>query len=116
MGLDFEHLLGLHTGERRDYLPICQIDPLVAAAIGATTQTVFLSAHTIRKQLKRHQELPISTYRIVRPCLAFGEPNCGRALRRYCSDKPLLSRLHQSDRCRTRVIPAVVLAGAGESL
>jgi hypothetical protein len=60
MSLDFEHLLGLHTGERRDYLTICEIDPLVAAAIGAATTTVFLSHHTIQKQLNRHKELPIS--------------------------------------------------------
>ena len=73
MALDFDHLLGLHTGERTDYLPLCEIDALVAAALGATTQTVVLSAQTIRKQLRHHRELPISAYRIVRPCLAFGE-------------------------------------------
>jgi hypothetical protein len=73
MSLDFEHLLGLHTGERQDYLTICQIEAPVAAALRATTRTIFLSAHTIQKQLRRHRELPISTYRVLKPCLAFGE-------------------------------------------
>jgi hypothetical protein len=73
MALDFEHLLGLHTGERQDYLPICRIDLLVAAARGATTDIVFLSRQTIQKQLSHHKELPISAYRALAACLAFGE-------------------------------------------
>jgi hypothetical protein len=95
MALDFDHLLGPHTGKRTDYLSFCEIDPLVAAALGAMTQTVLLSAHTIHKQLKHHKELPISTYRIMRPCLSFGEyrQDTDRA------HEPILSRLHQGDRC-----------------
>lgn len=70
--MDFEHLLGLHTGTRRDPLPIADIDRIVARAIGSQTRRVLLSAETIQKQLRRHRELPISIYRCVAPCLASG--------------------------------------------
>ncbi|MCJ2037502.1 hypothetical protein MKK55_00790 [Methylobacterium sp. J-059] len=70
--MDFEHLLGLHTGTRRDPLPIVSIDPLVARALGADVRQVLLSAATIRKQLVHHRELPISVYRALPPCLLRG--------------------------------------------
>jgi hypothetical protein len=73
MALDFDHLLGLHTGEWADYLIVREIDSLVAAALGASTQKVFLSAHTIQKQIDHHKEMPISAYRVLGPCLVFGE-------------------------------------------
>ena len=70
--MDFEHLLGLHTGTHHDPLPIVDIDPLVARAIGAEVRQVLLSAATIRKQLVHHRELPISVYRALAPCLLRG--------------------------------------------
>lgn len=53
-------------------MPIAEIDPFVARALGSQTRQVFLSAETIRKQLRHHKELPISVYRCVAPCLASG--------------------------------------------
>lgn len=70
--MDFEHLLGLHTGLRREPLTIADIDPFIARALGARTCRVFLSAETIRKQLRRHADLPISAYRCAGPCLRRG--------------------------------------------
>lgn len=70
--MDFEHLLGLHTGLRREPLPIADIDPRIAQALGARTRCVFLSAETIQKQLRRHADLPISAYRCAGPCLRRG--------------------------------------------
>lgn len=70
--MDFEHLLGLHTGLRREPLPIADIDPFIAQALGARTRRVLLSAETIQKQLRRHPDLPISAYRCAKPCLNRG--------------------------------------------
>jgi hypothetical protein len=70
--MDFEHLLGLHTGTRSDPLPVAEIDPTVADRLGSRTRLVFLSAETVRKQLRHHRELPISVYRWVAPTLAWG--------------------------------------------
>ena len=71
--MDFVHLLGLHTGTHRHPLPVAEIDPIVARALGARVRQVLLSAETIRKQLARHRELPISVYRWLEPCLLAGE-------------------------------------------
>jgi hypothetical protein len=73
MALDFDHLLGLHTGERRDHLIIGRIDWEVALCIGASTNLVFLSHRTIQKQIHHHKELTIAQYRFAGPCVAFGE-------------------------------------------
>jgi hypothetical protein len=70
--MDFQHLLGLHTGLRREPLPITDIDPVIARALGAETRRVLLSAETIRKQLRRHADLPISAYRGAETCLKRG--------------------------------------------
>ena len=71
--MDFEHLLGLHTGIRSDPLPVSEIDPSTARAIGARTRHVLLSADTVRKQIAHHRELPISVYRCLGTCLSRGE-------------------------------------------
>ncbi|MFD0935671.1 hypothetical protein [Methylobacterium trifolii] len=71
--MDFEHLLGLHTGTHQEPLPIADIDPIVARALGAHVRRVFLSAETVRKQLAHHRALPISAYRCAKVCLVRGE-------------------------------------------
>lgn len=71
--MDFEHLLGLHTGTHHHSLAIVEIASPIARSLGADVTTVLLSADTIRKQLKRHRELPISMYRHVRDALVMGE-------------------------------------------
>ncbi|GAB6841399.1 hypothetical protein HNR00_000634 [Methylorubrum rhodinum] len=71
--MDFEHLLGLHTGTYHHSLAITEISPPIARSLSANVTTVLLSADTIRKQLKHHRELPISAYRYVRNALVMGE-------------------------------------------
>ena len=70
--MDFEHLLGLHTGARLEPLPILHIDPSIARALGARTRWVLLSAETVRKQLAHHRERPIGAYVFLRSCLSRG--------------------------------------------
>jgi hypothetical protein len=70
--MDFEHLLGLHTGSRHEPLPIADIDLLIAQVLDARTRRVLLSAETIQKQLRRHADLPISAYRCAGHCLRRG--------------------------------------------
>lgn len=71
--MDFEHLLGLHTGTHRHSLAIAEIAPPIARSINANVTTVLLSADTVRKQLRHHRELPISAYLHVKDCLDMGE-------------------------------------------
>lgn len=69
----FNHLVGLHTGSNRDHMHICAIDPELSRAIGSRSNLVMLSHYTIQKQIRRHPEVQLDHYRVLRPAVALGE-------------------------------------------
>ena len=83
MALDFDHLLGPHTGKRTDYLSIREIDPLVAAALAAMTQTRFIvRAHNPETaqapQGTSYQHLPDHEAMLVLWRISSGHRSCSR--------------------------------------
>ncbi|WP_209720812.1 MULTISPECIES: hypothetical protein [Asticcacaulis] len=71
--MNFDHFLGLYRDERIDDVIVCHLEQRIAAAIGCGRGRVWLSLDTVKKQREHHPDLDEVDYRVLPPCLAFGE-------------------------------------------
>jgi hypothetical protein len=67
-----DELLALMLGSIARPIQLCRIERSLAEAIGATTNSVWLSRSTIEKQLTRHRDMDFPHYRMLPIVLGYG--------------------------------------------
>jgi hypothetical protein len=71
--MNLKHLQGLYDGTRHDPLIVCHIDQPTATTLGATRGRVLLTDRTMRKQVRKHDDLTLDHYRVLPVALMQGE-------------------------------------------